>query len=159
MKKVVSIFLVLIFVFSLTACSQMPFNGDIEFHDISLTVPERFVRNSTQSNDDLWVFEHDNYSEYIIISRKDITGEVQSALSDYAEYMKENGAESEIVSFLNDNAVLSTYYKDDEFCQEILFVYRDSFYAVALRGDSKNDFKEITDTISLIETSADTASK
>ena len=66
MKKVVSIFLVLIFVFSLTACSQMPFNGDIEFHDISLTIPERFIRDSTQSNDNLWVFECDNYSEYII---------------------------------------------------------------------------------------------
>lgn len=159
MKKVVSIFLVLIFVFSLTACSQMPFNGDIEFHDISLTVPERFVRNSTQSNDDLWVFEHDNYSEYIIISRKDITGEVQSALSDYAEYMKENGAESKIVSFLNDNAVLSTYNKDNEFCQEILFAYNSSFYAVALRGGTQDGFEEITNTISIIGLANDVASK
>ena len=136
----------------------MPFNGDIEFYDISLTIPERFIRDSTQSNDNLWVFESDNYSEYIIISRKDVTGETQSALTDYAEYMKENGAESEIVSFLNDNAVLSTYYKDDEFCQEILFTYRNSFYAVALRGDSQNDFTEITNTISLIEIAADMAS-
>ena len=99
MKKYVCIILAIIFVFSLSACSQMPFNGDIEFYDISLTIPERFIRDSTQSNDNLWVFESDNYSEYIIISRKDVTGETQSALTDYAEYMKENGAESEIVSF------------------------------------------------------------
>ena len=158
MKKYVCIILAIIFVFSLSACSQMPFNGDIEFYDISLTIPERFIRDSTQSNDNLWVFESDNYSEYIIISRKDVTGETQSALTDYAEYMKENGAESEIVSFLNDNAVLSTYYKDDEFCQEILFTYRNSFYAVALRGGSQNGFEEITDTISLIEIAADMAS-
>ena len=147
MRKYVCIFLAIIFVFSLSACSQMPFNGDIEFHDISLTIPERFIRDSTQSNDNLWVFECDNYSEYIIISRKDVTGETQSALADYAEYMKESGAESEIVSFLNDKAVLSAYYKDDEFCQEILFAYRNSFYAVALRGGSQNDFAEITNTI------------
>ena len=155
MKKFVCIFLAIIFVFSLSACSQMPFNGDIVFCDISLTIPERFIRDSIQSNNDLWVFEYDNYSEYIIISRKDVTGETQSALTDYLEYMKENGAESEIVSFLNDNAVLSTYYKDDKFCQEILFSYKNSFYAVALRGGSQNGFNEITDTISLIEIAAD----
>jgi len=157
-KKFVCIFLTVIFVFTLSACSQMPFNGDIEFHDISLTVPERFIRNSAQSNDDLWIFEHDNYSEYIIISRKDITGEVQSALSDYVDYMKENGAESKIVSFLNDNAVLSTYNIDDEFCQEILFAYNSSFYAVALRGGTKDGFEEITNTISIIGLAADVAS-
>lgn len=151
MKKLVSIFLVLMCVFTLSSCSQMPFNGDIEFHDISLTIPERFIRDSMQSNDDLWIFEHDNYSEYIIISRKDVTGEVQSALSDYSEYMKENGAESEIVSFLNDNAVLSTYYKDDVFCQEILFACNNSLYAVALRGGTQSSFEEITNTIGLIE--------
>jgi hypothetical protein len=158
MKKYVCIFLAIIFVFSLSACSQMPFNGNIEFCDISLTIPERFIRDSTQSNGDLWVFECDNYSEYIIISRKDVTGETQSALTDYAEYMKENGAESEIVCFLNDSAVLSTYYIDDVFCQEILFAYRNSFYAVALRGGSQNGFKEITDTISLNEFASDVAS-
>ena len=159
MKRYICIFLVIIFVFSLSACSQMPFNGDIVFCDISLTIPERFIRDSIQSNNDLWVFEYDNYSEYIIISRKDITGEVQSALSDYAEYMKENGAESKIVAFLNDNAVLSTYNKDNEFCQEILFAYNSSFYAVALRGGTQDGFEEITNTISIIGLANDVASK
>jgi len=133
-------------VFSMSACSQMPFNGDIEFHDILLTVPERFIRDSTKSNDDLWIFEYDNYSEYIIISRKDIAGEVQPALSDYVEYMKENGAESEM---LDNNTVLSTYYKDDVLCQEILFAYSNSFYSVALRGGTQDSFDEITDSLIL----------
>ena len=156
MKKLVCLFLVLTFVVTLSACSQMPFNGDIEFHDISLTVPERFIRDSTQSNDDLWVFEHGNYSEYIIISRKDVTGDIQSQLIDYAEYMKETGAESEI---LDNNSVLSTYHKDDVLCQEILFAHSDSFYAVALRGGTQDSFEEITDTISLNEISSDLASE
>jgi len=158
-KKLFCLFFVFILVFSASACSRMPFNGDIEFHDISLTIPERFIRDSTQSNDVLWIFEHGNYSEYIILSKKGITGEAQSALTEYMEYMMENGAESEIVSFLNDSAVLSTYYKGDEFCQEILFAYKDSFYAVALRGGTQNGFEEITDTIRLTEAAGDAASE
>ena len=149
MKKLISLFLVFILAFSLASCSKMPFNGEIEFHNISLTVPERFIRDSTQSNDDLWIFERGGYSEYIIISRKDFTGDVKTALDDYVAYMKENSAESEIISFLDDDAVLSTYYMDNVYCQEILFAYHNSFYAVALRGGTQSDFAEITDTIRL----------
>ena len=149
MKKLISLFLVFILAFSLASCSKMPFNGEIEFHNISLTFPERFIRDSTQSNDDLWIFERGGYSEYIIISRKDFTGDVKTALDDYVAYMKENSAESEIISFLDDNAVLSTYYMDNVYCQEILFTYQNSFYAVALRGGTQSDFAEITDTIRL----------
>ena len=63
--------------------------------------------------------------------------------------MKENSAESEIISFLDDDAVLSTYYMDNVYCQEILFTYHNSFYSVALRGGTQSDFAEITDTIRL----------
>lgn len=151
MKKLISLFLVFILAFSLASCSKMPFNGEIEFHSISLTIPERFIRDSTQSSDDLWIFEHNNYSEYIIISQKDVTGDVKTSLDDYVTYMKENSAESELISFLDDTAVLSTYYMDHVFCQEILFAYQNSFYAVALRGGTESGFEEITDTIRLIE--------
>lgn len=158
MKNLISVFLVLVLFFSLSACSKIPFNGTIEFHSISLTIPEKFIRDSTQSNDDLWVFEHNNYSEYIIISRKDITGDVQSSITNYTEYMKENNATSEIVSFSNNDAVHSTYYNDDVFCQEILFAYNNSFYAVALRGGTQSGFEEIIDTISLVKLTGDVAS-
>ncbi len=151
MKKIMTFSLMIVFILSLCACSKMPFNGPIEFHEITLTVPERFVRDSTQSKEDLWVFEHGNYSEYIIISRKDITGEAQTALRDYVDYMKENGAESEMVSFLNDNAVHSTYYQEEEFCQELLFAHNNAFYAVALRGGDQKGFEEIVNTIGLLE--------
>lgn len=154
MKKFICICLVFVIIFSLSACSRMPFNGDIQFHDISLKIPERFIRDSTQSNNDLWIFEHGNYSEYIILSRKDVTGEVQTALDDYVEYMKGNGAQSEITTFLDNSAVLSTYSYDGKYCQEILFPYNNSFYAIALRGGTQDGFKEITDTIKLIEISA-----
>ncbi len=150
MKKIlilVFIMISIIFCYGCTPGIDMPFNGDIEFHGISLTVPERFIRDSTQSNEDLWIFEQGNYNEYIIISRKDITGDIAASLESYAEYMKENNADSNIVSFMDADAVYTVYYLEDVYCQEILFPHNGSFYAVALRGGTDDSFKEITDTI------------
>ena len=154
MKKTVLALLLLfslIFCYGCTAGIDMPFNGEIGFHDITLTVPERFIRDSTQSNEDLWIFEQGNYSEYILISRKDITGDTASSLESYVEYMKSNNAESSIVSFLGVDAVHSVYYTDEVFCQEILFPYEGSFYAVALRGGTEESFEEIVSTVKLSE--------
>ena len=78
-KRIITATMILLFLLTfLSGCigsSKMPFNGDITFHEITLTVPERFIRDSTESNDDLWVFEHDGYSEYILISRTDASSD------------------------------------------------------------------------------------
>lgn len=151
-KRIGAIVLVLLMLIPSSCCSPstMPFNGNIQFHSISLTVPQRFIRDSTQSNDDLWIFLNSNYSEYILISRSDVTGDVPSALADYAESMFAIGAECSIVAFLGRDAVASTYYSEDMYCQEILFYHDNSLYAVALRGGTESDFLEITNTITLI---------
>ena len=47
----------------------------------------------------------------------------------------------------------------NEFCQEILFAFNSSFYAVALRGGTQDGFEEITNTISIIGLANDVASK
>ena len=160
-KKAFTIILAVFIVAFSSGCSnvsKMPFNGDIEFHSIALTVPKRFIRDSTQSTDDLWFFEHNNYSEYILISRKDIADDVSASLESYIEYMNEVGADSEKVSFLNNDAVVSAYYIDDVFCQEILFPYDNSFYSIALRGGTENGFNEIYDTVKLLESNNQSAS-
>lgn len=131
---------------------RMPFNGDITFHDITATVPESFIRDSTQSNNDMWIFESGNYSEYIIISRTDITKDTDTALNDYVDYMIEQGAESQRGTFLYTDAVLSTYTKDGKYCQEILFAYNGSFYAVALRGGTEEEFQSLLDTVNTPDT-------
>ncbi len=146
MKKLYILFaLVLLF---LTGCgSSVPFNEEIEFHSITLIVPENYIRDSTQSNDDFWIFERNNYEKCILISRKDAVRDTTQILEDYVALMKEREANSEIVSFMNEDAVLSTYYKDGVYCQEIIFIHNNSSYAVALRGGTEAEFKEITDTI------------
>lgn len=125
----------------------MPFNGDIEFHNITLTIPENYIRDSTQSTEDFWVFESGFYKKCILLSRNDANIAAAQILEDYVELMKERETNSEIISFMNEDAVLSTYYKDGVYCQELLFVHDSSSYAVALRGGTEAEFKEITDTI------------
>lgn len=138
---------------SLAGCgapSDMPYSGDIRFHDMSVTIPGSFVRDSTQSHEDLWVFEKGFYSQLIILTRNDITGEVAASLDDYVAYMKEQGADSQRETFLQMDAVSSVYTKDGVFCQEMLFAYNGSFYAIALRGGTKEDFQALLNTIRIL---------
>ena len=151
LKKLSSIFLILIMIFTFYGCnnSSMPFNGDIEFNEIALTIPEDFIRDSTQSSEDLWIFEQGGYEKYIIITRSDITGDTFESLENYIDYMKDNGADSSLTTFLDNDAVLSTYELDGLYCQEILFPHNESFYAVALRGSTADEFNTLTNTIAL----------
>lgn len=153
MKKIVSFLLLFVILACLCGCretSSMPFNGAIAFHKVSLTVPDRFVRDSTKSNENLWIFEHGMYKEYIILSRKDAVGDELEVLQSYADYMTENGGQSSVTVFQAHNAVLSSYYVENVYCQEILFCFDNSYYAVALRGGTEEGFREITDTLVLL---------
>lgn len=156
MKKILAVFMVLLLIVSLSACfgrPDMPFNGQIEFHAIALTIPEKFIRDSTQSSEDTWIFEHGNYSEYIIVMRSDS----ESDLEKYAARMRELGAASEVVELSASDAVFTTYYQDGVFCQEILFCHENSTYAIALRGGTESEFDELVGTVALAAPSAEAA--
>lgn len=146
MKKIALICLVISACLLFCSCApkvQMPFNGDVSFHRITVTIPERFIRDSTQSHDDLWIFEHGNYSEYVLVSRSEASGNTKVGMEEYVAYMTEEGADSKMITFLDGDAVLSTYTRDGLFCQEILFPYEGFYYAVALRGGTEEAFQEI----------------
>ena len=152
MKKLITLFLALSILFTLSGCgfmSDMPFNGDIEFHDLSLTIPESFIRDSTQSDDDLWLFEKGFYDQLIILSRQDLDGEEAVTLEDYAAYLTEQGVDVNKTTFLQHDAVHSTYTREDQFCQEMLFVHNGSIYALALRGGTVEEFDAFLKTVSL----------
>ena len=136
-----------------TGCSStdMPLNGQVKFHDIEVTIEESFVRDSTRSTDDFWVFEYQNFKEYILLSRRGIEGDAQKGLEDYSGYMKEEGVECETVNFAWGDAVLSTYTnEEDEYCQEIVFAYEGSYYAIALRKGTKERFQTLVDSVVLM---------
>lgn len=134
--------------------TDMPFNGPVNFHTISATIPETYIRDSTNSTEDLWVFEHGGYKEYILMTRSDISGDIAASIENYAAYMKEQGASSAETSFMGREAVRSTYTKDEVFCQEMLFAYDDSFYAIALCGGDEAAFEALLNTVKLGEPAA-----
>ena len=147
-----SIFLllaVLAWALSLAGCVSftMPYNGEIRFHDIRAVIPKDFIRDSTQSSEDFWVFEHGGYAKSILLLRNDADTDVIAQLDAYAERMTELGAESSRGTFLSTEAVLTTYTKDGQFCQELLFHYQGSLYAFALRGGTEQEFQRLLDGI------------
>ncbi|MBE6926523.1 MAG: hypothetical protein E7461_06730 [Ruminococcaceae bacterium] len=152
-KQVLSLILILCLLISAAGCSlvsNMPFNGAVTFHSITLTVPYRFLRDTTQSNTNFWVFARDNYSEYVLISRSTVNKDAATAIDEYVAAMQADGADSQKTTFLGRDAVLTKCTIDNVYCQEILFLHDNSFYAVALRGGDEAGFKEITDTIACI---------
>ena len=136
--------------FDLPQDGGMPFNGPITFHELALTIPKNFIRDSTQSTQDAWLFEKGFYSRMIILTRNDQSGDVEAGLDSYRERMKEIGAASERTTFLELPAVHSTYTKDGTYCQEILFIYHGSYYAIALRGGDEAEFQDLLATVSIV---------
>ena len=138
--------------FDLPEDGGMPFNGNITFHELEITIPDDYIRDSTQSTDDAWIFEKGFYKRMIIITRNDHYGDVDKNLNEYMERMRDFG-ESYMTTFMDIPAVHTTYTKDNTYCQEMLFIYNGSYYAVALRGGSEADFRDLLDTVSFAKTS------
>ncbi len=153
MKRFLVILMVITVIFSLNGCerSNMPFNGDISFYDITLTVPGDFIRDSTQSSSDTWIFEKNFYKQVIIIKCNELKEGDDTALQDYADFIVEQGGEAEMTDFAGCDAVRLTYTRDDVFCQELLFNYNNSTYTVALRGATEEEFEDLLDTCRISE--------
>ena len=152
MKRIVALFTVLVALISLASCglgSDMPYNGDVTFNDITVSIPQKFIRDSTQSTNDLWFFEKGFYKQLIILSRNDLGGEVDEVLDGYVDYMKSMECDSKRTTFAGCEAVHTTYTRDGQFCQEMLFVHNSSTYAIALRGGTEEEFKSLLDSVKL----------
>ncbi len=157
MKRICSVALIIVTLFALTSCgliwnsADMPFNGEVEFHDITVTVPNDFIRDSTQSSDKIWMFEKSGYKQLILIIRSEMTADIDTTLDSYVDYMLTVNAESERTEFIGLPAVRSTYTKDGTTTQEMLFAYGNYTYAVALRGGSAEDYNSLLNSVKIIE--------
>ena len=152
MKKLVPVLLAILMLVGCGRRSDMPLNGPVTFHEITATIPSSYVRDSTQSSEDLWVFEHGGYSKIILLSRRDIQGDPDAAIDNYVAYMQSEGCDATRGTFLYTDAVLSTYTKENQFCQEIVFVYNGLFYSVALRGGTEDEFQSLLNDVNTPET-------
>lgn len=133
----------------LTGCggmSDMPFNGDIMFHDVSMTVPEKFIRDSAQSNADLWIFEHDNYSQILLMSRDDVVEDTPEKMEEMMDfYGTIGGTSTKYEEYAH--AYRAEYTKDDMACQEVMFIYGDNLYTITLRGATAEEFSKLLDSV------------
>ena len=127
---------------------NMPFNGDVEFHGIKVTIPVSYVRDSTQSSDELWVFEHGNYDKYIMISCK--PAKSKDAVKSYAGFIESQGGSAEDVQLADLDAVRLTYTQDNKETRETVFVMDDHIYAIALRGSDDAEYQELIDSFKVI---------
>lgn len=132
----------------LTGCGSMmsmPFNGDITFHEVSMTVPETFIRDSAVSNEDLWAFERDNYEQIILLSRADTSEDAQERIE--AFYSSIGGTATKYEQY--ECAYRAAYTKDDVLCQEVMFVYGENLYTITLRGAEAAEFEELLKTVTV----------
>ena len=125
----------------------MPINGEANFHNVTITIPGSFTRDAMQSYEDFWIFECDDYRQIILMSRRDITEDWENSLDNFILDIQKQGGQAKRESFLQMEGATATYTKDDVFCQEIVFVYDGSFFAVALRGGTQEQFQALLDTI------------
>ncbi|MBP5262228.1 MAG: hypothetical protein J6Z43_08900 [Clostridiales bacterium] len=138
----------LAFLCSCGARSNMPFNGDVEFHQIQMTIPESYVRDSTQSDDNMWIFEQGRYSKYIILSCKE-TADPAASIAAYTDFLESAGGTVVDSEVAGTHAVRAAYTQDSLICYETLFSIDDSVYSIALRGGDRNEYQSILDSVTI----------
>jgi len=146
----VSILLILSYMTGCSYPNNMPFNGDVTFHEISLVIPQNFVRDSTQSNDEVWVFEASFYQKYIILSYKETAEDPKTVADDYYAYLMEQDIFTERTTFLGMEAVRFHTELQGKDAQELMFVYQGASYAISLRGGTEDEFNAIVNTIAML---------
>ena len=129
--------------------SDMPFNGEIVFHDISITIPDEFIRDSQQSNEDLWAFERGFYKQLIILRRTDAFEDSPQSIAALMEQYESMGGTSQKITQY-ENAYSAQYTKDGVLCREVVFIYGDSVYCIAMRGASDEEYAALLDTVTVI---------
>ena len=151
-RRIIAFILIAVMLVSFASCGgnmpyneNMPYNGDIVFHDIKVYIPQSFIRDSTKSSDEAWVFEKGFYKEFIIIKRDAVSEDASAELDSYAEYLAEQGITAERIAFQGREAVMSESAQS----YELIFEYNSYFYAISLRGGSKDDFNTLVNTVGI----------
>lgn len=158
MKKTVAFLIVLILLLSLCACvapteyMEMELGGATTFYDVEYRIPTFYIYDSTQSKENFAVYESGWYSKLLLMSRGAVKKDpARLHLESYAEGVKKVGAHyCEFIEFKGVEAVLARYNVEDKPCTEVFFVYGNSTYAIALRGETEENFNIFIDAVKLI---------
>ena len=155
MKKTAIFLLVLTLLFLFVACDahsdELQLGGTATFYDVEYRTPELYVFDSTQSKEDFVVYERGWHDKLLLMSRSDVTQDpARLHLEKYANNMKKVGAEyCEFIEFKGGEAVLAKYIADDKNCIEVYFIHGNSKYAIAMRGETEENFNTFINSVEL----------
>ena len=158
MKKAAAFLIALTLLFSLCACvapteyTEMELGGTGTFYDVEYKIPSYYIFDSTESKENFVVYESGWYSKILLMSRGGVTKDpARLHLESYAEGVKEFGAHyCEFIEFNGVEAVLAKYNVEDKPCTEVYFVYGNSTYAIALRGETEENVDIFMSAVKLL---------
>lgn len=123
---------------------------EVTFYDIKIYLPYGYIIDSTQSDAHLRVYEKGFYKSMILLSIDAFEGDPAEWLDGYADYLNQNGGTAERTTFMENDAVYSTFTdQGGKLGREMMFVYNNYCYAVSLRGGTEQDFEDLLATITL----------
>ena len=162
MKKFAIILSVLLMLMLFVSCGTQPvitLGGSTTFYDIEYAIPEYYIFDSTQSKENFALYESGWYEKLLLLSRSDVTYDpARKHLEKYANNMKEKGAEyCEFIDFKGVEAVKAKYTVEDKNCIEVYFILNGSKYAIAMRGETEDNFNIFIGGVVLPETADSSA--
>lgn len=123
---------------------NMPLTGSVKFWDINLDLPKEYVRDSTCSTIDEFIYESGNYKKYIVLTYAYSGYDME----DYYDLMSDRGCDVEYRDILSSKSVVSRWYDDeDKYRQEVYMKVKGGTYAIMLCGGDEEEFEALIEEI------------
>ena len=159
MKKLIIIIIIIITLMACTSCVDKypnePFNGKVEFSELTLTIPDDYVRDTTVQGYDEGVakrWEKDNYKSIVTISKHekyDLTPEAIEQLTYNQQTQMATGeVQSSTIDFLDNIALENTFEVDNGEMKYLIFSTDNYIYEFSVQGDT-SDYEQIKNSIIL----------
>lgn len=159
MKKLIIPIIIIITLMACTSCVDKypnePFNGEVEFSELTLTIPDDYVRDTTVQGYDEGVakrWEKDNYKSIVTISKHekyDLTPEAIEQLTYNQQTQMATGeVQSSTIDFLDNIALENTFEVDNGEMKYLIFSTDNYIYEFSVQGDT-SDYEQIKNSIIL----------
>ena len=159
MKKLIIPIIIIITLMACTSCVDKypnePFNGKVEFSELTLTIPDDYVRDTTVQGYDEGVakrWEKDNYKSIVTISKHekyDLTPEAIEQLTYNQQTQMATGeVQSSTIDFLDNIALENTFEVDNGEMKYLIFSTDNYIYEFSVQGDT-SDYEQIKNSIIL----------
>lgn len=158
MKKLIVPIIIILTLIICTGCNKYPdepFNGEVEFGELTLTIPDTYIRDTTVQGYEEGVakrWEKDNYKSTVTISRHekyDLTPEIMEQITYNQEtQIALDGVQSEAIDLFGHPALENTFDVEDGEMKYLIFSTSNYNYEFSVQGDT-SDYIQIKNSITL----------